>query len=74
VREKVKKAKAAKQGWQDLKQNTSVYVTGLPEDVSEVEIMEVFSKCGIIKEDEAVRAHARPVACFEQECNICLGV
>ncbi|XP_044499616.1 splicing factor U2AF-associated protein 2 isoform X2 [Mangifera indica] len=37
--------------WFDLKVNTHVYVTGLPDDVTEEEVMEVFSKCGIIKED-----------------------
>ncbi|EFN59448.1 hypothetical protein CHLNCDRAFT_138015 [Chlorella variabilis] len=52
AREKSKKAKASQpQGWFDLKINTNVYVTGLPEDVSEAEIVEVFSKCGVIKED-----------------------
>eukprot|EP00252_Welwitschia_mirabilis_P007474 TRINITY_DN18864_c0_g1_i1.p1 TRINITY_DN18864_c0_g1~~TRINITY_DN18864_c0_g1_i1.p1 ORF type:complete len:520 (-),score=142.31 TRINITY_DN18864_c0_g1_i1:396-1955(-) len=37
--------------WFDLKVNTHVYVTGLPEDVTVEEIAETFSKCGIIKED-----------------------
>ncbi|XP_042031848.1 HIV Tat-specific factor 1 homolog [Salvia splendens] len=37
--------------WFDLKVNTHVYVTGLPEDVTIEEMVEVFSKCGIIKED-----------------------
>ncbi|KAL6516774.1 hypothetical protein OROHE_018062 [Orobanche hederae] len=37
--------------WFELKVNTHVYVTGLPEDVTTEEIVEVFSKCGIIKED-----------------------
>ncbi|KAH9310841.1 hypothetical protein KI387_025876, partial [Taxus chinensis] len=37
--------------WFDLKVNTHVYVTGLPEDVTLEEIIEVFSKCGIVKED-----------------------
>lgn len=31
--------------------NTNVYVTGLPEDVTEAELVETFSKCGVIKED-----------------------
>lgn len=34
-----------------MKVNTHVYVTGLPEDVTADEVVEVFSKCGIIKED-----------------------
>lgn len=37
--------------WFDLKVNTHVYVTGLPEDVTMEEVVEVFSKCGILKED-----------------------
>ncbi|KAL2941451.1 Splicing factor U2AF-associated protein 2, partial [Bienertia sinuspersici] len=37
--------------WFELKVNTHVYVTGLPDDVTVEEIVEVFSKCGIIKED-----------------------
>ncbi|CAN0859908.1 HIV Tat-specific factor 1 [Linum grandiflorum] len=37
--------------WFELKVNTHVYVTGLPDDVTAEEVAEVFSKCGIIKED-----------------------
>ncbi|KAJ0013306.1 hypothetical protein Pint_20991 [Pistacia integerrima] len=37
--------------WFELKVNTHVYVTGLPDDVTTEEVVEVFSKCGIIKED-----------------------
>ncbi|PSC73552.1 Splicing factor U2AF-associated 2 [Micractinium conductrix] len=52
AREKSKKAKEGKpQGWFDLKINTNVYVTGLPDDVTEAELLETFSKCGVIKED-----------------------
>jgi HIV Tat-specific factor 1 len=52
AQEKAKKAKEAKQaGWFELKINTNVYVTGLPEDVTEAELVETFSKCGVIKED-----------------------
>uniref|UniRef100_A0A453CAU3 RRM domain-containing protein n=1 Tax=Aegilops tauschii subsp. strangulata TaxID=200361 RepID=A0A453CAU3_AEGTS len=43
------------ESWFDLKVNTHVYVTGLPEDVTAEEIVEVFSKCGIIKEDPETR-------------------
>lgn len=39
------------EGWFELKVNTHVYVTGLPDDVTIEEVAEVFSKCGIIKED-----------------------
>ncbi|MCI28237.1 RNA recognition motif, partial [Trifolium medium] len=36
--------------WFELKVNTHVYVTGLPEDVTVDEVVETFSKYGIIKE------------------------
>lgn len=39
-------------GWFDLKQNTSVYASGLPLDVTVAEVSEAFSKYGVIKEDE----------------------
>mmetsp|Transcript_7974 Transcript_7974/g.13825 ORF Transcript_7974/g.13825 Transcript_7974/m.13825 type:complete len:472 (-) Transcript_7974:379-1794(-) len=45
--EKVKK----KETWFELKHNTSVYITGLPSDVTEEEIREAFGRCGIIKDD-----------------------
>ena len=38
-------------GWFNLKTNTSVYVTGLPDDVDVDEVKEVFSKCGVVKLD-----------------------
>uniref|UniRef100_A0A1D1ZUN1 Splicing factor U2AF-associated protein 2 n=2 Tax=Auxenochlorella protothecoides TaxID=3075 RepID=A0A1D1ZUN1_AUXPR len=48
-----KQARAASSAeWFELKRNTSVYVTGLPEDVTLAEMVETFSKCGIIKEDD----------------------
>ncbi|CAN6339512.1 unnamed protein product [Urochloa humidicola] len=46
-----KEANKPPDSWFDLKVNTHVYVNGLPEDVTVEEIVEVFSKCGIIKED-----------------------
>ncbi|KAJ8753074.1 hypothetical protein K2173_011842 [Erythroxylum novogranatense] len=46
-----KEANKAPDGWFELKVNTHVYVTGLPDDVTVEEVVEVFSKCGIIKED-----------------------
>ncbi|GAB2277149.1 hypothetical protein Dimus_011856 [Dionaea muscipula] len=51
--EQAEKKEANKQpdSWFELKVNTHVYVTGLPEDVTLEEVVEVFSKCGIIKED-----------------------
>lgn len=47
----LKEANKPPDSWFDLKVNTHVYVTGLPEDVTADEVVEVFSKCGIIKED-----------------------
>jgi HIV Tat-specific factor 1 len=38
--------------WFELKVNPHIYVNGLPDDVTIEEVAEVFSKCGIIKEDD----------------------
>ncbi|XP_057476636.1 splicing factor U2AF-associated protein 2-like isoform X2 [Actinidia eriantha] len=46
-----KEANKPPDSWFELKVNTHVYVTGLPDDVTFDEVVEVFSKCGIIKED-----------------------
>ncbi|KAJ6322522.1 hypothetical protein OIU77_012376 [Salix suchowensis] len=46
-----KEANKPPDSWFELKVNTHVYVTGLPDDVTAEEVVEVFSKCGIIKED-----------------------
>ncbi|KAL3581737.1 hypothetical protein D5086_016069 [Populus alba] len=46
-----KEPNKAPDSWFELKVNTHVYVTGLPDDVTAEEVVEVFSKCGIIKED-----------------------
>ncbi|XP_011077112.1 splicing factor U2AF-associated protein 2 isoform X3 [Sesamum indicum] len=46
-----KEANKPPDAWFELKVNTHVYVTGLPDDVTTEEVVEVFSKCGIIKED-----------------------
>ena len=57
AREKDRRAKraaasgASGDGWNQPKTNTSVYVNGLPLDVTEEEIREVFSKCGVIRLD-----------------------
>ncbi|RVX23943.1 HIV Tat-specific factor 1 [Vitis vinifera] len=45
-----KEANKPPDSWFDLKVNTHVYVTGLPDDVTVDEVVEVFSKCGLIKE------------------------
>ncbi|CAN1775299.1 HIV Tat-specific factor 1 [Linum perenne] len=49
--EKKQEANKPPDSWFELKVNTHVYVTGLPDDVTAEEVAEVFSKCGIIKED-----------------------
>ena len=38
-------------GWFDLRVNTSVYAEGLPADATAEEVSRVFSKCGVIKLD-----------------------
>ncbi|KAL3677846.1 hypothetical protein R1sor_020802 [Riccia sorocarpa] len=43
------------ESWFELKVNTHVYVTGLPEDATVEEVVTVFSKCGVIKEDPDTR-------------------
>ncbi|KAJ3696819.1 hypothetical protein LUZ61_000524 [Rhynchospora tenuis] len=50
-----KEANKPPDSWFELKVNTHVYVTGLPDDVTVEEMVEVFSKCGIIKEDPETR-------------------
>ncbi|KAL2558855.1 RNA binding (RRM/RBD/RNP motif) family protein [Forsythia ovata] len=49
--EEKKEANKPPDSWFELKVNTHVYVTGLPDDVTFDEVVEVFSKCGIIKDD-----------------------
>ncbi|XP_031277114.1 HIV Tat-specific factor 1 homolog isoform X2 [Pistacia vera] len=49
--EEKKEANKPPDTWFELKVNTHVYVTGLPDDITTEEVVEVFSKCGIIKED-----------------------
>ena len=39
--------------WFELKNNTNIYVAGLPYDVKMEEIHAAFSKFGLIKEDES---------------------
>ena len=60
ARAKAKKAKEAKEAAANdvdamktsfAKNNTAVYVTGLPKDVSEEELHEAFKKCGVVKLD-----------------------
>lgn len=49
-------ANATPEGWFQLKTNTSVYVTGLPDDCDVEEVKTVFSKCGVIKIDPDTNA------------------
>eukprot|EP00741_Cyanophora_paradoxa_P010417 tig00000037_g10073.t1 len=52
-REKRKRQKEKKKmKWFKPKVNTHVYVTGLPRDITEDEIRDFFSKCGVLKPDE----------------------
>ena len=61
-KEKERRAKRAAnatptpEGWFQLKTNTSVYVTGLPDDCDIEEVKTVFSKCGVIKIDPDTNA------------------
>ncbi|MCL7052318.1 hypothetical protein MKW94_030598, partial [Papaver nudicaule] len=50
-KEEKKEANKPPESWFDLKVNTHVYITGLPDDVTAEEVVEVFSRCGVIKED-----------------------
>lgn len=43
--------------------NTSVYVTGLPLDVTEAEVAALFSKCGLIKVDEKGQPRVKLYKC-----------
>lgn len=48
-----KRPAAQEPAWFDMpkEQNTKVYVTGLPEDITEEEFVEVMSKCGLVERD-----------------------
>ncbi|KAG2300387.1 hypothetical protein Bca4012_011972 [Brassica carinata] len=48
-----KEANKPPEAWFELKVNPHIYVTGLPKDVTIEEVVESFSKCGIIKEDDS---------------------
>lgn len=54
--------------------NTAVYVTGLPVDTDQDELLERFSKCGLIEEDDAgepkVKMYARDDGTFIGEALI----
>jgi hypothetical protein len=50
-------------GWKDMKVNTSVYIAGLPDDVTLEELHEAVSKYGLVKEDEAQRPKIKLYRC-----------
>ena len=52
---KKKKKKKKKKGFKATKENTWVYMTGLPPDVTVEEIADHFKRCGIIKMDFATK-------------------
>lgn len=48
---KKKKRKKASDRWVAAKENTWVYITGLDSTTTEDEVVQVFSKCGVIQTD-----------------------
>ena len=48
---KAKRARHARERWNSSSRNSSVYVSNLPSDITEEEMIESFGKCGVIKED-----------------------
>jgi HIV Tat-specific factor 1 len=38
--------------WYHAKINTNIYVTGLPKEVNEMDLVNMFTKCGFIRKDE----------------------
>ncbi|KAF8973297.1 hypothetical protein BDZ97DRAFT_2070371 [Flammula alnicola] len=66
-----KNDKKEKSAGERKSKNTAVYVTGLPPDTEQEEIVERFSKCGVIEEDEGgepkVKMYARDDGSFSGE-------
>ncbi|KAF7793841.1 hypothetical protein EIP86_004962 [Pleurotus ostreatoroseus] len=66
-----KRGKMGKNGEERKSKNTAVYVTGLPFDAEPDEIVERFSKCGLIEEDDGgepkVKMYAREDGSFSGE-------
>lgn len=66
-----KNEKKEKPATERKSKNTAVYVTGLPADTELEEIVELFSKCGVIEEDESgepkVKMYAREDGSFSGE-------
>ena len=46
-----------------MKQNTSVYVTGLPPDATEAEVLQLFGKCGVVKSADDGRPRVKVYRC-----------
>lgn len=53
-------------GWFELKNNTSVYVTGLPYEVTVDEIAAEFGKCGVIRTDDEGKPRIKLYTCAPQ--------
>ena len=69
-REAARKEHEARQqpgGWFELKNNTSVYVTGLPFDATEEEVAAVFAKCGLLKEGPDLKPRVKLYRCREED-------
>jgi len=66
-----KNEKKEKQPTEKKSKNTAVYVTGLPLDTELEEIVKLFSKCGVVEEDEdgepKVKMYAREDGSFSGE-------
>lgn len=55
--------------WFELKNNTSVYVSGLPEGVTEEEIAAEFSRCGVIKQNDDGTPKIKLYRCAVPACD-----
>lgn len=49
--------------WFELQKNSSVYVSGLPVDATEAEMVRVFTKCGVIKLDDDAKPRVKVYRC-----------
>lgn len=49
--------------WFELQKNSSVYVSGLPLDATDAEMLKVFTKCGVIKLDDDRRPRIKIYKC-----------
>ncbi len=58
-------------GWVEIKHNTSVYINGLPDDVTVEELHEACSKYGLIKEDEHKQPRIKLYRCASRGVRSC---